>query len=94
MRKNGPVRQARPIRSKTTTSTPCRHAPSAQFGVEQLSSLRWNECPVCGGTGVQFPWNTHEQKLGRSWDCGSNFRADSAWTWFCRPRFKRWDEPL
>ena len=27
--------------------------------MEQLSSLRWNDCPVCGGTGVQFAWNTH-----------------------------------
>jgi hypothetical protein len=25
----------------------------------QVSSLRWNDCPVCGGTGVQFAWNTH-----------------------------------
>ncbi|MDQ2988098.1 MAG: hypothetical protein M3R60_03225, partial [Pseudomonadota bacterium] len=23
-----------------------------------MSSLRWNDCPVCGGTGVQFAWNT------------------------------------
>jgi transposase len=29
-----------------------------QFGLEQVSSLRWSECPVCGGTGVQFRWNT------------------------------------
>ena len=26
--------------------------------MEQVSSLRWNDCPVCGGTGVQFAWNT------------------------------------
>ncbi len=28
-------------------STPRRYAPTVQFDVESLSSLPWNECPVC-----------------------------------------------
>jgi NAD(P)-dependent dehydrogenase (short-subunit alcohol dehydrogenase family) len=27
--------------------TPRRYAPTVQFAVESLSSLAWNECPVC-----------------------------------------------
>ena len=32
----------------------------------RLSTLPWNERPLCRGTGIQFTWNTHRALAGHS----------------------------